>query len=153
MENKSITEPYQYDGLWHYDVQKNIVYRNGLVLAPTPETLNQIKKQELAKEKLQALLKIDEKDEKIVGTLWAFLTEYTNYLTNKDKEQLIIKLKQTSSSDYISEHNSLYLNYLQTNLSQNNMEFFDEILEQYYEFNKPDIQSMATIQDINTHKL
>ena len=155
MDNKSTLEAQRLqDGLWHYDEVENIVYRNGLKLPPTTETLNEIKKQEVARQDLQKLLATKETDENLTGKIWAFLEEHTNYLSHDDKNQLIMKMKQLASSNYMSEHNSIYLNYLESSLEQKNMETFDSVLEQFYEFNEPEIQRIATTKNtIKGHQL
>lgn len=121
------------------------------------ELLEEIKKQELATAQFNKLLSLEDNNTNIIGFLWAFLEQHTNFLAPEQRLQLIEKMKLLEKSDCIDQDNSIYIKHLYTNLLVNtkeNNEAFETTLESFYNYNEEIIRNMVTSQtEVKGHSL
>lgn len=145
-------------GLWATNEDKTKCYRTcekcgfQRILAPTDEILHEIKMQEEAFLFFKAFQQIDKNDEYAIGYLNIILDDYINYLGKKNLTILINKMKEIEQSDNISMQNSIFLNYLQSYISLNNMEAFEDTLAQLQNYNKDLFESILTPETSRRHQ-
>lgn len=138
MENKVINNiP---EGLWFLDDDDMACrYSKGnLVKLPaTTDILEEIKRQVEAAEVFKAFQSIDIKDEYILGYLNVILRDYVNFLGVDNTNLLINKMNLLRDENVIDEKNAIFMTSLGNCIKTNEMENFDELLEQFSSYNQP----------------
>ena len=146
MDNSTFT--HELTGVWYINnnmaCRKNRNNDKTIVVPLTEEILEQINKQNIAEKELSKFLKTNNNDNKIIGKLWAFLEEYINYISYESKESLIFKMQEIELIDGMNENNVNFIHLLYTQLIQNDMESFENTLEQFFNFNLQNIKEMMS---------
>lgn len=152
-----VDNQHQY-GLWSIDKQTNVAFRScencGFheEFKATEEYHQEVKKQKEAELFFKAFQMVENHDEHIIGYLNLILDDYVNYLEKDSLNLLITKMEALSTSDKLDVQNALFVNQLQKFLRLNNVEAFQEGLEQFQNYNAPYLNGALTNEgNINRH--
>lgn len=102
----------------------------------TTEILEEIKKQIEASLIFKAFQKVTPEDKNLIGYINLILNDYINFLDEDTLNKLIIELKKMEQSNQLDNQNNLYLNNMIHSLEINDRENFEELLEQFSNYNQ-----------------
>lgn len=136
------------EGLWFIDEDKNMAcrYSKGhLIEVPvTTEILEEIKRQIEAAEVFEAFQNIDIQNEHILGYLNVILRDYVNFLGIDKTNVLINKMKLLANENIIDDQNTIFMNSLSSCLESSDIDTFDDLLEQFYNYNQHQFENAFT---------
>lgn len=144
-------------GVWKLDDEKGYAIRYckechfERVLPINESILEQIKKQKEASLFMQAFKKVDNKDVNVIGYLYTILDDYIHFLDENELDFLVHKMKELESEESIGLDNSLYINYLCSYLQNENIEAFEDTLNQFHSYNNLYFASLLTPNHSSGH--
>lgn len=151
-----VDNKHQY-GLWNIDDQNNVAFRScdncgyREEFKATEEYHQEIKKQKEAALFLQAFQVVENQDEHVIGYLNVILDDYVNYLGRDSLNLLIAKMESLGTSDKLDVQNAVFVIQLQQFLRLNNMEAFQDGLEQFQKYNAPYFATITNEEATNRH--
>lgn len=145
------------EGIWYIDKDEaNMAFKfsNGnLIKVPSSkEILEEIKRQLEAKQVFKKFQELDVQDDKYIGYLNVILRDYVNFLDQNDLNILINKMRQLKELNTVDTQNIFYINQLENYLSLNDVENFEDLLEQFNSYNQEYFMSAFVEKEtVNRH--
>ena len=128
---------------YRWKLVDGMAYReDGLKLPITTEILEDIKKHVEATKYLEKFLQVPEKEEQMLGYLYAILDDCVNYFNEKQIKELIGKMKNIGQSDWIDMQNVSYIHTFCHSLEGKDNDRFYDALDQFYDYNAPYFQQV-----------
>ena len=143
MNDNQVNE--QSENIWYpiYEENSNMMMAqktsNGVTIKvpATTEILKTIKKQmEVNTEFKKIFQKVSIDNEHIIAYLYLALDQHINFLEQDNLSYLINMMKQLEQSTHIDPNNIAYINQLRTSYQTKDIENFNDILEQFKDYNK-----------------
>lgn len=128
-------------GIWY--TEGNMVCRihpetrEKIILPIDEETIEQLKKQEIAAKLFEGFQNVSNDNINLIGYLNVILNEAFGYLDLNGKNQLLLRMEEIKNTNFITDENKVFLNYFISFIKEGKNDAFLEVLEEFKKVNAP----------------